>query len=124
MQETRHGGRGRKECRASGVGWVVCAHITITVGIYNIDAFILEISFMGTIQRVSKWGSSLAIQIPKSLAEQCDINDGESVQVVVSRNRLVISKHAYDLATMVDQITSNNIHREQDFGTPFGKESW
>lgn len=78
---------------------------------------------MGTIQYVSRWGSSLAVRIPKALAKQCEINEGEFVELIAFRDRIVIRKHIYNLATMVEQITSSNIHHEQDFGTPQGKES-
>ncbi len=37
---------------------------------------------------------------------------------------IVIRKPSYDLATMIDQITSNNLHPEQNFGAPTGKELW
>ena len=79
---------------------------------------------MGTIQHVSKWGSSLAVRIPKEVADQCKIVEGASVQLDAYSDRIVIRKHTYDLATMVDQITSDNIHHEQDFGAPLGNESW
>ena len=79
---------------------------------------------MGTIQHVNKWGNSLAVRIPKAVAEQCTIVEGASVQLDVCSDRIVIRKCAYDITTMVDQITSDNIHGEQDFGTPLGKEPW
>lgn len=79
---------------------------------------------MGTIQHVSKWGSSLAVRIPKGVADQSKIVEGSSVQLDVYSDRIVIRKRSCDRATMVDQITSDNIHHEQDFGAPLGKESW
>ncbi len=79
---------------------------------------------MGTLQYVSKWGSSLAVRIPKAVAEQCQIIEGSSVQLETCSDGIIIRKRTYDLATMVDQITSDNIHDEQDFGVPLGKETW
>lgn len=79
---------------------------------------------MGTVQYVSKWGSSLAVRIPKAIAEKCNIVEGASVQLDASNEGIVIRNHPYDLATMVDQITSDNMHHEQDFGAPVGKEIW
>ena len=79
---------------------------------------------MGTIQQVTKWGNSLAVRIPKEVAEQCKIVEGASVQLDLCSDRIEIRKRAYDITTMVDQITSDNIHGEQDFGTPLGKEPW
>ncbi len=72
---------------------------------------------MGSIQYVSKWGSSLAVRIPKVIAEQCGITEGEPVQLLAHRDGILIRKQKYDLTTMVNQITSSNIHHEQDFGT-------
>ena len=71
---------------------------------------------MGTIQRVSKWGSSLAVRIPKAITEQCEINEGDAVEILEMNKGIIIRKHTYDLATMIDQITPGNIHDEQDFG--------
>ena len=79
---------------------------------------------MGTIQNVSKWGSSLAVRIPKTVAEQCKIVEGSSVQLDAYRDRIVIRKLTYDLVTMVDQSSPDNINYEQDFGAPSDKEIW
>ena len=79
---------------------------------------------MGTIEHVSKWGSSLAVRIPKGIAEQRKIVEGSSVQLDAYSDRIVIRKRTYDFSALVDQITSDNIHHEQDFGAPLGKESW
>ena len=79
---------------------------------------------MGAIEHVSKWGSSLAVRIPKGIAERCKIVEGPSVQLDAYSDRIVIRKRTYDFSALVDQITSDNIHQEQDFGAPLGKESW
>ncbi len=79
---------------------------------------------MGTAQNVSKWGGSLAVRIPKPIAEQCGITEGDPIQLVVHGDGILIRKHNYDLKAMVSQITSSNIHHEQDHGTPLGKEQW
>ena len=68
---------------------------------------------MGTIQHVGKWGSSLAVRIPKAIAAQCKIVEGASVQLDAYGDVIVIRKRTYDLATIVDQIASDNIHHEQ-----------
>ncbi len=77
---------------------------------------------MGNIQHVSKWGSGLAVRIPKAIAEQSNIVEGASVQLEVDSDRLMIYQQTHDLAAMIDQITSDNICLEQDFGKPLGKE--
>ena len=79
---------------------------------------------METTQQLGKWGSSLAVRIPKVVAEQCGIIEGERVQLVAHRDGVLIRKHKYDLTAMVNEITPNNIHHEQGFGKPLGKETW
>ena len=79
---------------------------------------------MGTIQYVGKWGNSLAVRIPKAIAKQCNIVEGASVQLEASNEGIMIRNHPCDLANMVDQITSDNMHHEEDFGAPVGKEIW
>ncbi len=79
---------------------------------------------MPTMQFVRKIGSGFSVRIPKAAAEQCNIVEGASIQLVVSKKGIVIRNRPYDLATMVDQITSDNMHHEQDFGAPVGKEIW
>lgn len=57
---------------------------------------------MGNIQHVSKWGSGLAVRIPKAIAEQSNIVEGASVQFEVKSGRLMIRRQTHDLAAMVD----------------------
>ena len=57
---------------------------------------------MGYIQHVSKWGSGLAVRIPKAIAEQSNIVEGASVQFEVNSGRLMIRRQTHDVAAMVD----------------------
>ena len=47
---------------------------------------------MGNLQHVSKWGSSLAVRIPKAIAEQCEIVEGASVQLDATSDGIIIRK--------------------------------
>ena len=67
----------------------------------KIHAF-FEANFKGNIQHVSKWGSGLAVRIPKAIAEQSNIVEGASVQSEVNCGRLMIRRQTHDLAAMVD----------------------
>ena len=73
---------------------------------------------------VAKWGNSLAIRIPLSLAKQIDINAGSEILLSVENNQLLIRKKEYLLEELLQQITPENIHEEINFGTPVGKEIW
>lgn len=79
---------------------------------------------MGAKLRIAKWGSSLAVRIPKAIAEQCGVSEGSAVEMDAQDGRIVLRKRSHDLADMLSRITADNLHKEQDFGEPQGKEQW
>ncbi len=72
---------------------------------------------------VSKWGNSLGVRIPRSIAEQLGISEGVPVELIVEDDHLLIHK-VYRLEALLAQITPENIHSEIDTGSPVGKEIW
>lgn len=79
---------------------------------------------MGAVAHVGKWGSSLAVRIPRAVAEQCGVSEGSAMEMEVRSGRIVMRKSSYDLADMVERITPENVHSEVDFGGPVGEELW
>ena len=79
---------------------------------------------MGAKAHVGKWGSSLAVRIPKAIAEQCGVSEGSAVEIDAQQGRIVMRKSSYDLADMLQRITPENVHSEVDFGSPEGEEQW
>ena len=75
---------------------------------------------------VQKWGNSLAVRIPKPLAEQAGVAEGTEVDVVARQGQIIIrpAKPRYSLADLVDGITDENRHAETDLGPPLGNEVW
>jgi antitoxin MazE len=76
--------------------------------------------------RVTRWGNSLAVRIPKTLAEQADIGEGSEVELGVADGVLTVRsrRRSYRLQELVDRITAENRHDEVDWGAPEGKEVW
>jgi antitoxin MazE len=76
--------------------------------------------------RVSRWGNSLAIRIPAAFAEEVQLQDGASVNILVENGRLVITaaRPRYRLDELVGEITDENLHGETDWGPSMGSESW
>lgn len=72
---------------------------------------------------VSKWGNSLGVRIPRAIAEQLSISEGEPVELIIEDNHLLIQK-VYQLKTLLKQITPENMHSEINTGAPLGKEVW
>ena len=81
---------------------------------------------MGTTTQVSKWGNSLGLRLPKSVALEAHVDDGDMVDVSVKNGAIVIrpSRPAYSLEELCSRITPRNRHDESDWGAPLGREAW
>ncbi len=81
---------------------------------------------MATTQ-LAKWGNSLALRIPKSVAEDAQLQEGQPVTVTVARRGGLVIKRArrkYRLSQLVSRITDKNRHEEAEWGEPQGREIW
>ncbi len=78
------------------------------------------------ITKVQKWGNSLGVRIPKSLAADAEICAGASVDLRIEGGRIVLVPAArkYALEELVSRITPANRHPETDWGPPVGREIW
>ena len=76
--------------------------------------------------RIQKWGNSLALRIPKSLAAESHLEQETLVDVTLQETRLVVTPVETELTLdqLVARITPENRHGEQDFGLPVGREVW
>jgi antitoxin MazE len=76
--------------------------------------------------RVQKWGNSLAVRIPKSVASEAGLKQGAPVEISVDGGRVIVAprRDSYVLKDLVAGITAENRHDAADFGKPFGRETW
>ncbi|MDP6591315.1 MAG: AbrB/MazE/SpoVT family DNA-binding domain-containing protein [Alphaproteobacteria bacterium] len=74
--------------------------------------------------RVSKWGHSLAVRIPRAFAEQLGVTDGSAIEISADSERVILEKPKYDLQDLLDGVTPENLHGETDFGAAAGGEEW
>ena len=77
--------------------------------------------------RVRKWGNSLAVRIPKPLADEANFRVGEAVELEISgpgRIEVRSRKLRPTLKDLVTKITPENRHSETEWGGPIGKEIW
>ena len=79
---------------------------------------------MGARMRVGKWGSSLAVRIPKAIAQQWGVSEGSGIEMTSIGDQVVLRKRAYKLADMLAGVTPENLHPEQDIGESRGREQW
>lgn len=77
--------------------------------------------------KAQKWGNSLAVRLPKTVAEECGIEADSPVEIVREDNLIIIKpvrKKGISLDTLLAGITEDNIHSEVPTGKPAGKEIW
>ena len=81
---------------------------------------------MAMVTQIAKWGNSLALRLPKSVAQEARLDEGDTVHVSVDNGAIVIrpSRPRYSLDTLVRRITPKNRHDESDWGVPLGDEVW
>jgi antitoxin MazE len=74
--------------------------------------------------KAQKWGNSLAVRLPKNVAEECGITVDSVVEVLKENNSIIIKlvKRKLSLETLLAQVTEANLHSEVLTGKPIGKE--
>jgi antitoxin MazE len=73
-----------------------------------------------------KWGNSLAIRVPKRVAEEAGLREKDAVDIEVREGTLVVRPHlrrVYRLEDLLKGITRRNVHHALDFGEPVGREA-
>ena len=74
--------------------------------------------------QVAKWGNSLAVRIPKAVAEQARLQEGDAVLIEVLSGHIEVrpAERIPTLAELVAQITPENRYEKTDWGPDVGKE--
>ena len=75
-------------------------------------------------QTIVKWGNSLGLRIPQSIAEQIKLSEGSQVVLEIVDGNLVIKpkRTKYSLDALLEDITQENLHGETDTGRSVGNE--
>jgi antitoxin MazE len=75
--------------------------------------------------QLAKWGNSLAVRIPKNVAEQAHLREGDSVVIEALEGHIEVrpAERIPTLDELVAQITPENRHEETDWGRERGKEN-
>jgi len=68
--------------------------------------------------RISRWGDSLGLRIPKAAADAAGLRDGDLVEVFERDGGLDIERVGdIDIAGMIAAITQENLHRDDGWIT-------
>ena len=76
--------------------------------------------------QVLKWGNSLAIRIPKPIADDARLQLGDPLEIAVAADGVVQMHRVGEiptLAELVAQITPENRYEEVSLGREIGKEA-
>jgi antitoxin MazE len=73
---------------------------------------------------IQKWGNSLALRIPRAVARQICVENGDAVELSVESGALTIraARPRYQLSNLVKGIHPGNSHEEVDWGKSVGRE--
>jgi len=78
-----------------------------------------------------KWGNSLAVRIPKALADAVKVSDGKRAELKVENGTLVLRpvvkparKARYTLDELLSGMPPDNVPLEVDWGARRGNEAW
>ncbi len=78
-----------------------------------------------------RWGNSLAVRIPKTVADALKVSDGKRAEIRIENGTLVLRpivrparKPRYTLDELLSGMTKDNVPQEVDWGAPRGNEAW
>jgi antitoxin MazE len=78
-----------------------------------------------------RWGNSLAVRIPKAVADSLKVSYGKQAEITVENGTLVLRpivkpgrKPRYTLDELLSGMTKDDVPQEVNWGPPRGKEAW
>lgn len=76
---------------------------------------------------IQKWGNSLGVRLPKSIAISQSLKEGSRVVVTETKTGIaieIVKKKRRTLDDMLKGMTKDKMHAEVDWGKPVGNEIW
>ena len=77
--------------------------------------------------RVQRWGKSLALRIPQSIAASAQLCENTVVELSVVKGQMIVQtvqQQPCALKELLHRTTRRNIQGEWQTGAPVGKEAW
>lgn len=77
--------------------------------------------------QVKKWGNSASVRIPTSVMAAASLSLDQAVDVREEGGRIIIEPIGaplYDLDRLLDVMTRETFHDDEDFRLPVGHEAW
>jgi antitoxin MazE len=81
------------------------------------------------VTRITKWGNSQGLRLPKQMLEEMDISVGDDVEVKLGKDGILIrpvprAGKKYSLRALVSEMPGTYKVSEADWGPPVGNEVW
>jgi antitoxin MazE len=76
---------------------------------------------------IRKWGNSAALRVPATVMEEAKLEIDQPVEVRVEEGRVVIepvTPREFKLDELLAGVTRDNLHEEEGFGPPVGREAF
>jgi antitoxin MazE len=86
-----------------------------------------EVSSVSSVRtQIVGWGNSQAVRLPKVILDQAHLGAGDEVEIRLENGRIALEpvNRKLTLASLVEAITPENRHEEQEWGKPVGSEVW
>ncbi|MBI3825926.1 MAG: AbrB/MazE/SpoVT family DNA-binding domain-containing protein [Candidatus Rokubacteria bacterium] len=77
--------------------------------------------------KIHKWGNSLGLRIPRSIAVEAQVEEGATVDLSVENGRLLVRPlrvRKYSLNVLLRRVGRRNLHGEVWTGRAVGREAW
>jgi antitoxin MazE len=74
--------------------------------------------------QISRWGNSLGLRLPRSMAEQIGVGAGQRVEIVAEGDRLIVraAKPRWTLDDLLTNMTPERMSEAFDWGEDVGRE--
>ena len=79
------------------------------------------------VTKICKWGNSLGLRIPKSIANEVEVAEGTSVDVRIHGSQLIVTPvqpMPCELDELLAQVKRSNVHAGIPTSDPIGREVW
>ena len=77
--------------------------------------------------RIKKWGNSLGLRIPKTFADEINLKEDSSIEMIMQEGTLLITPVAerpWTMEELLAGVTDENRPREWETGPAEGVETW
>ncbi len=77
--------------------------------------------------RIQKWGNSLVLRLPETIALEAGLEKDGEVELSVEEGRLVVEAlvtRSYTLDELLAGVRPSNLQAEIKWGSPVGREVW